>query len=151
MRFARSANWFDELARFFRSSPAMKTSIPPVLITFALLCFALSPAVQAVNPAPDGAYAGANTAEGGSGALFSLTTGTNNTALGSQALYSLTIGIQNTAVGAQALKNNTADRNTAIGFNALVFNTTGENNTATGWKALFRNTTSVHNTANALS
>jgi uncharacterized coiled-coil protein SlyX len=150
MRFALAANSLDKLARFFLNSPDMKTSIPPVLITLALVCFALSPAVQAVNPAPDGAYAGANTAEGGSGALFSLTTGTNNTALGSQALYSLSTGVQNTALGAQALKNNTADRNTAIGFNALVFNTTGENNTATGWKALFRNTTGSYNTANGL-
>ena len=80
---------------------------------------------QAVSPAPDGAYSGANTAEGGSGTLFSLTTGTNNTALGSQALFSLTTGSQNTATGAQALKNNTADQNTADGFQALVRNTTG--------------------------
>ena len=150
MRFVLVANSLDKLARFFLNSPDMKTSIPPVLITLALVCFALSPAVQAVNPAPDGAYAGANTAEGGSGALFSLTTGTNNTAIGSQALYSLSTGVQNTALGAQALKNNTADRNTAIGFNALVFNTTGENNMATGWKALFRNTTGSYNTANGL-
>src|SRR5260370_7456623 len=113
MRFARSANWFDELARFFRSSPAMKTSIPPVLITFALVCFALSPAVQAVNPAPDGAYAGANTAEGGSGALFRLTTRTNNTALGSHALYTLTIRIQNTPAAAPTLNNNPPHTNTA--------------------------------------
>ena len=91
----------------------MKPSVPPVLITFALVCFALAQNTHAVNPPPDGAYSGANTAEGGAGALFSLTTGTNNTAIGSQALYSLSTGVQNTALGAQALKNNTADRNTA--------------------------------------
>ena len=122
-------------------------------VLFVLLlisCFAISPMTEAVMPPPDGGYFGANTAEGGAGALFSLTTGTNNTAIGSQALYSLSTGVQNTALGAQALKNNTADRNTAIGFNALVFNTTGENNMATGWKALFRNTTGSYNTANGL-
>ena len=89
----------------------MKTSIPPVLITFALVCFALAQNTRAVSPAPDGGYIGANTAEGGSGALFHLTTGTNNTALGSEALFSLTTAKQNTATGAQALKNNTADGN----------------------------------------
>ena len=61
-----------------------------VLITIFFVCFGLSPALQAVSPAPDGAYSGANTAEGGSGTLFSLTSGTNNTALGSQALFSVT-------------------------------------------------------------
>src|SRR5580704_11269429 len=75
-----------------------------LLVALMLACFAISPMAQAVVPAPDGAYAGANTAEGGSGTLFSLTTGTNNTAVGSEALFSLTIGQQNTAVGAQALK-----------------------------------------------
>jgi hypothetical protein len=126
----------------------MKISIPPVLITFALVCFALVQNTQAVSPPPDGGYFGANTAEGGAGALFSLTTGTNNTAIGSQALYSLSTGVQNTALGAQALKNNTADKNTAVGFNALVFNTTGSDNTAIGWRALFKNRTGDFNTAN---
>ena len=145
-----TVNWgfaLDKLARFFRNSPDMKTSLPPVLITFALVCFALVQNTQAVSPAPDGGYSGANTAEGGSGALFSLTTGTNNTALGSQALFSLTTGVQNTAVGAQALKSNTADRNTAIGFQALVSNTTTDDNSAVGWRALFKNTTGFDNTA----
>jgi uncharacterized coiled-coil protein SlyX len=121
-----------------------------VLVPLLLACFALPRTVKAVTPAPDGGYFGANTAEGGAGALFSLTTGTNNTALGSQALFSLTTGIQNTATGAQALKNNTADHNTADGFQALNKNTTGENNTAIGWRALFENTTGDANTANGL-
>jgi len=125
----------------------MKTSIPPVLFTFALVCFALVQTTHAVSPAPDGAYPGANTAEGGSGTLFSLTTGTNNTALGSQALFSVTRGSQNTATGVQALKNNTANGNTADGFQALVRNTTGTSNTATGWRALFANTDGSSNTA----
>jgi hypothetical protein len=115
--------------------------IYPAFATIALVCFALSPTAQAqLSPTPDGSYQGANTAEGGAGALFSLTSGTNNTALGSQALFSLTTGDQNTAVGAQALKNNTADGITAIGFQALVKNTTGGDNTAVGWRALFKNT-----------
>ena len=117
----------------------------------ALVCFGCLPTMQAVSPTPDGGYPGGNTAEGGSGALFSLTTGTNNTAVGSSALFSLTTGIQNTAVGAQALKNNTANDNSAEGFQALVNNTTGFGNTATGWRALFQNTTGFHNTADGFS
>jgi hypothetical protein len=113
----------------------------------ALILFWFSPGARAVNPTPDGLYFGANTAEGGAGALFSLTTGSNNTAVGSEALFSLTTGKQNTAVGAQALKNDTADKNTAIGFQALVINTTGDSNTAGGWRALFKNTTGDRNTA----
>jgi hypothetical protein len=122
--------------------------IYPAFATIAFVCFALSPTAQAqLSPTPDGAYLGANTAEGGAGALFSLTSGTNNTALGSSALFSLTTGDQNTAVGAQALKNNRADQITAVGFQALVNNTTGVDNTATGWRALFRNTIGVENAA----
>jgi len=34
------------------------------LIGFGLLCFGLLLAVQGVSPAPDGGYAGGNTAEG---------------------------------------------------------------------------------------
>jgi hypothetical protein len=117
----------------------------------ALVCLGCLPTMQAVSPTPDGGYPGGNTAEGGSGALFSLTTGTNNTAVGSSALFSLTTGIQNTAVGAQALKNNTANDNSAEGFQALVNNTTGFGNTATGWRALFQNTTGFHNTADGFS
>ena len=52
-----------------------------LLIVAALCCFGLAPAVQAVNPPPDGGYPGDNTAEG-QNALFSLTTGTANTATG---------------------------------------------------------------------
>src|SRR5580704_2716161 len=128
-----------------------KTTIPSVLVSMLLVCFPLLPRAQAVSPPPDGAYAGANTAEGGSGALFSLTTGTNNTAIGSQSLFSLTTGVQNTAVGAQALKSNTAVQNTADGFQALALNTTGFGNTATGWRALVANTTGLHNTADGFS
>jgi hypothetical protein len=132
----------------------LRTSIGPsslplasLLVPLFLACFALLPRAQAVSPTPDGGYLGANTAEGGPGALFSLTTGTDNTAVGSQALSGLTIGVQNTAVGAQALFNNTADRNTAEGFRALINNTTGNSNTANGVNALLRNVTGGFNTA----
>jgi hypothetical protein len=124
----------------------MKTSIPPVLITFAVLCFTLSPAAQAVSPAPDGGYPGANTAEG-ENALLSLTTGRFNTVVGWLSLHSLTTGNFNTAVGAGTLTLNEADGNTAVGAGALLFNTTGKGNTANGAFALFNNTEADGNTA----
>ena len=118
-----------------------------LLILLLLAYFALLPRAQAVSPTPDGGYLGANTAEGGAGALFSLTTGTDNTAVGFQVLSRLTTGVQNTAVGAQALFNNTANRNTAEGFRALINNTTGDSNTANGASTLLRNVTGDYNTA----
>src|SRR5258708_7750024 len=69
---------------------------------FAFACFVLSPAAQAVSPAPDGGYPGGNTAEG-QNALLSLTTGTYNTAVGFLALRNNTAGQFNTAIGAGAL------------------------------------------------
>jgi len=96
----------------------MKTSIPSVLIAFALVCFAVVQITQAVTPPPVGGYSGGNTATGDY-ALFSLTTGTRNTAIGFQALNT----------------NTTGGRNTAIGFGALLDNTTGNNNIALGYTA----------------
>jgi hypothetical protein len=128
--------------------PASRLRRIVLRILLALVCVVHTPILKAVSPTPDGLYFGANTAEGGAGALFSLTSGTNNTAVGSQALYSVTTGSQNTATGAQALRSNTGDRNTADGFQALVKNTTGNSNTAEGWRALFQNTTGDRNTAN---
>jgi hypothetical protein len=125
----------------------MKPNIPPVLITFALVCFALLPAAQAVSPPPDGGYSGGNTAEGQS-ALLSLTTGTYNTATGIYSLLSLTEGNFDTAIGAGTLLANTADQNTATGAGALLNNTTGGGNTANGAFALFSNITGFQNTAN---
>src|SRR5436190_23532945 len=93
----------------------LKTAAPPLLITLALLCFALSPKVQAVVPPPDGAYANFNTAEG-QNALFSLTHGSANTAVDWFSLFGF----------------NTSDANTAFGAAALLFNTTGKTNTAVG-------------------
>src|SRR5436309_1487871 len=119
----------------------MKTSIPPVLITIGLVCFALVQNTQAVVPAPDGGYPGGNTAEG-QNALFSLTIGLDNTAIGEEALYSNTTGDKNTAIGdAALLANTTGIANTAIGEGALKNNTTGSKNTALGDGAGFRVTT----------
>jgi Chaperone of endosialidase len=117
-----------------------------LLIPLVFACFMLSPTARAVLPPPDGGYPNNNTAEG-SGALFSLTTGTDNTAIGFDALYSFQ-GSWNTAVGSQALfSNTTGNQNTATGFQALFNNSTGFNNTASGYAALASNTTGGSNTA----
>ena len=100
-------------------------------IALALGAFALSPRMRAVTPAPDGGYAGNNTAEGTS-ALFNLTSGIDNTGLGFQALFHNTTGSFNTAEEFRALFSNTSGaQNTASGVNALSSNTTGNFNTAT--------------------
>src|SRR6266700_429347 len=88
-------------------------------IPMALGFFALLPLAQAVVPAPDGGYAGGNTAEGQS-ALFSLTTGGFNTAVGFFSLRSDATGAFNTAIGAGTLLLNTGDENTATGAGALL-------------------------------
>ena len=112
-----------------------------------LACLMPLRGAQAVTPAPDGGYAGQNTAEG-SGALGHLTTGEFNTALGSNALLQVTTG-NNTATGAHALSSmQTAHDNTATGEASLLLTTTGSNNTATGSEALRSNTTGDSNTAN---
>jgi hypothetical protein len=134
------------------------------LVAIALAWFAISPALQAVSPAPDGGYPGRNTAEGDS-ALHSLTSGVDNTAIGFDVLFYNTTGNYNTATGYEALSfNTTGNSNTATGFYALLHNTTGSDNTAngygallkntgtgntaTGYGALFNNTTGSYNTAN---
>jgi hypothetical protein len=83
-------------------------------ILLMLLCLALSPKAQAVTPAPDGGYAGFNTAEG-QNALFSLSSGVWNTALGGYSLFSDTSGSSNTAVGLNALRQNTTGAVIVIG------------------------------------
>jgi hypothetical protein len=128
----------------------MKTSIPSVLITFALVSVALVQNMQAVNPPPDGGYPGGNTAEG-LNALLSLTSGTNNTAVGWFSLQGNVAGDLNTAVGAGTLFTNTGDNNTATGAGALFNNANGEANTASGVFALFDNTTGSFNTATGLA
>ena len=117
-----------------------------ILIALALGAFALSPRVRAVTPAPDGGYAGGNTAEG-QNALLSLTTGAFNTAVGFLSLRSNTTGQLNTAIGAGTLLANTADQNTATGALALLSNTIGVENTACGANALLSSTTGGGNTA----
>src|SRR5204862_5053983 len=67
-----------------------------LLIPLVLAWFALSPAARAVTPAPDGGYAGSNTAEGDN-ALFSLITGKWNTANGTIWFSSNTTGDRYTA------------------------------------------------------
>jgi hypothetical protein len=124
----------------------MKPSVRSVLIAFVFLCLSAGPKAQAVVPAPDGGYPGANTAEG-QNALFSLTTGTYNTAVGLFSLKGNTTGSYNTAIGAGTLLANTALENTATGFGALLSNTTGPFNTANGALTLFSNSTGDSNTA----
>src|SRR6266705_346232 len=112
-------------------------------VLLALGFSALSPIAQAVSPAPDGGYPGANTAEG-QNALASLDTSAGtyntadqNTAVGAGALLSNTTGTFNTANGAFALFGNTeGGENTANGASALENNTTGSANTAVGAAAL---------------
>ena len=145
----------------------MKTTIPstnyihrslkPSALLFAsllILCLGFLPSIQAVTPAPDGGYSGANTAEG-TDALFHLTTGVWNSAFGFRALYFNAIGVRNTAVGYEALYHTASDdnvgvgaqtlfynlgrRNVAVGSFALYHNNTGEENVAIGNRALFRN------------
>ena len=128
----------------------MKTSIPSVLITFALVFVALVQNTQAVNPPPDGDYPGGNTAEG-ENALLNLTSGTYNTAAGYLSLLSNAANSFNTAIGAGTLLANTADNNTATGAGALLNNTTGDSNTANGTFALFDNTVGASNTANGFA
>ncbi len=101
----------------------METRISPVLITLALVCFALAQKAQAVVPPPDGGYPGGNTAEE-QNALSILTTGVNDTAVGWFSLKSNTDGQLNTAVGAGTLYSTVhANRNTAIGGAALFSDT----------------------------
>jgi uncharacterized coiled-coil protein SlyX len=124
----------------------MKTIISSVLITFALVCFALVQNTQAVIPQPDGGYPGGNTAEG-TKALLSQTTGGYNAAIGWLSLESLTTGSFNTGVGAGTLALNNGDENTATGAGALLFHATGNANTANGAFALFSDTSGQANTA----
>jgi Chaperone of endosialidase len=116
------------------------------LVAFGLACFALSPAARAVSPAPDGGYAGFNTAEGDN-AVMSLTTGQGNTGVGWRSLFANSTNSLNTAIGAGTLVLSTADNNTAVGGLALLLNTTGTANTATGANALTNNVDGNSNTA----
>jgi hypothetical protein len=141
----------------------LKNGNPVLLPVIVLACLVLLPTGQAVTPAPDGGYPGANTAEGAD-AMFSLTTGIANTAvgqnalhdnttggwnvaIGSSALASNTTGSFNMAIGTDALTNSTANYNLAIGFRVGFMNTAGSHLTGIGAGALFSNTTGSFNTA----
>src|SRR5205823_2121722 len=138
---------------YMNSIIQLKTITRPLLVALALLCFALSPRVQALVPAPDGGYPNLTTAEG-QNALFSLTTGVANTAVGWFSLKSNTDGSFNTGVGAGTLVLNVGDQstgegiqNTAVGAGALLSNTIGSFNSAYGAFTLFNNTIGSENTA----
>jgi hypothetical protein len=118
-----------------------------LLIPLILVCFALSPQMQAaLHPPPDGGYANGNTAEGDS-ALSGLTGGFYNSGIGFLALLSNGSANFNTGVGAGALLLNTAAENTAVGAGTLLTNSTGANNTGCGTFALFSNSTGADNNA----
>ena len=151
---------------FIVISKQMRRSFLAVALAAVWFGFLAGPKAFGVSPAPDGGYAGENTAEG-TNALFSLSSGIDNTAIGFDALFSNTTGSENTAVGVAALDSNisgslntaigyetlvrnTGDNNTAVGANALLSNTSGHANTATGVNALFNNTTGISNTAYGL-
>ena len=115
-----------------------RTTTLTLLIPLVLACFAVSPRVQAVVPAPDGAYPGFNTAEGGPSALAQAAPGVWNTALGQFTLNADNAGgIGNTAVGLNVLRfNTTGDFNSAVGVSAMINTTSANNNTAIGYQAL---------------
>src|SRR5215813_12305807 len=75
-------------------------------ISLILICLVFLADAQAVNPPPDGGYAGFTTAEG-TNALTNLTTGIGNTATGWYSLFASSTASFNTAVGAGALLVNT--------------------------------------------
>jgi hypothetical protein len=123
-----------------------------LFVLLLIAWFGLLPNVEAVSPAPDGGYSGANTAEG-TDALFHLTTGVWNSAFGFRALYRNATGVRNTAVGYQALYNTNGSfgthgrDNVGVGADALFSNTTGNGNIAIGFYALYDNSTGSNNIA----
>src|SRR5262245_32331582 len=118
-----------------------------LFVLFALVCFTLSPSVQAVLPPPSGGYPNFTTAAGDH-ALQNLTTGVGNTAVGWSSLFANSSGSYNTGIGAGALLfNTTAEQNTATGVGALFNHSTGDLNTANGALALFSDTSGQLNTA----
>jgi hypothetical protein len=122
----------------------LKKTTPLFLVALGLAWLGLSPALQAVMPAPDGGYPAQNTAEG-QNALFNLTTGSRNTADGFEALMSNTSGSWNTADGFLALEHNTTgDFNTASGVGSLSNNDIGTGNTAAGSRTLFNSKSSFN-------
>ena len=125
-----------------------ETTILPLLMGLALVCFAVAPVSQAAPPPRGENRFNGNSAAEDVDALNLSTTGANNTAHGWFSLSSNTVGFDNTADGFQALLDNTeGNQNTATGLGALKHNTIGDSNTASGWNALGSNTDGTHNTA----
>jgi hypothetical protein len=126
----------------------MKTSIRLFYLFFVLLCLALLPNAQAVNPPPDGGYPGFNTAEGQNALLnLDVSGGLGNTAVGWFALSSNIDNDFSTAVGVGALLFNRESSNTAVGAAALLSNDQGSDNTAVGVAALLNNVDGFEHTA----
>ena len=87
----------------------LKQTTSVFLIGFGLAWVGLSPAVQALSPAPDGGYPNFTTAEG-QNALSSLTSGASNTAVGAFSLSSDTTASNNTGVGVRGTHSEQRDR-----------------------------------------
>ena len=136
----------SQLIKTSTALPSFRGGFTLVILTVA--CAMLLPEAYAVNPPPDGGYAGFNTAEG-QNALLSLDTGIGfaNTAVGALSLQSTVDVSFNTGVGAGTLSFNTGNENTAVGAAALLLNTTGEDNTAVGVSTLLNNSIGEANTA----
>ena len=83
-------------------------------ILFGLVCFGLPQRAQAVGPAPDGGYAGGNTAEGHTD-LLSPTVSSYNTAIGLFSPSGNTGGNFNTTIGAGTFLANISAENTGTG------------------------------------
>jgi hypothetical protein len=109
-----------------------------LLISLALIGFALLPRALAVSPPHDGDYSTGDTAQGLG----------DNTAIAADELCNMMMMLGNTPYGCQALEGNRTGRgNTAIGLRALVDNAMGNSNTAIGFRALVDNAMGSHNTA----
>ena len=148
LQLARRDSNHRQVARLPARIRVMKTSIRFFEIFFALLCLALLPNAQAVNPPPDGGYPGFNTAEGQNALLnLDVSGGLGNTAVGWFALSSNIDNDFSTAVGAGALLFNRESSNTAVGAAALLFNDQGSDNTAVGVSALLNNVDGFEHTA----
>jgi hypothetical protein len=120
-----------------------------LLIPLILVCLALSPRAQAVDPeapVPNPPAPGVLNTRDGLNALPFISTGIANSAFGAFAQFSNTAANFNTAVGAGALDLNNADSNTACGTAALLLNAagagvdTGTQNVAVGTAAMVFNT-----------
>jgi len=84
------------------------------MILFGLVCFGLPQRAQAVGPAPDGGYAGGNTAEGHTDLLIP-TVRSYNTAIGLFSPSSHTGGNFSSAIGVGAFLANISAENTGAG------------------------------------